>query len=65
MLGKYIIEQEQQGAKRAKYGAKVIDSLSTYLMEEYALYLPDKKLLQKKLKEWLAEEQDKTSSITY
>ena len=34
-LGKYIIEQEQQGSERAKYGAKVLDSLSSYLTEEY------------------------------
>ena len=27
--------------------------------KEYELYLPDKKTLQRKLKEWLAEEQDK------
>ena len=26
--------------------------------KEYKLYLPDKKLLQKKLKEWLDEEQN-------
>ena len=36
LLGRYIIvEQEQQGAERAKYGAKVLDSLSLYLTEEY------------------------------
>lgn len=127
LLGQYIVEQEQQGSERAKYGAKVLDSLSAYLTEEYGrgfsrsnvagmrqfymafkdreneiiqlgigqletlygkipfklswtqsdealvdltlpenaniyakeykLYLPDKKLLQKKLKEWLDEEQ--------
>ena len=34
-LGRYIVEQEQQGAERAKYGTKVIDSLSNYLTEEY------------------------------
>ena len=28
LLGQYIVEQEQQGAERAKYGTKVIDSLS-------------------------------------
>ena len=28
------------------------------LQKEYKLYLPDKKLLQKKLKEWLDEEQN-------
>ena len=35
LLGRYIVEQEQQGAERAKYGAKVLDSLSLYLTEEY------------------------------
>ncbi len=35
LLGRYIIEQEQKGAERAKYGAKVLDSLSSYLTEEY------------------------------
>ncbi len=35
MLGRYIVEQEQQGAERAKYGARVIDSLAAYLTEEY------------------------------
>lgn len=35
LLGHYIIEQEQQGQERAKYGLKVIDSLSAYLTEEY------------------------------
>ena len=34
-LGRYIVEQEQQGAERAKYGAKIVDSLSVYLTEEY------------------------------
>ncbi|MFR8792645.1 DUF1016 N-terminal domain-containing protein [Gallintestinimicrobium sp.] len=34
-LGKYIIEQEQQGSDRAKYGAKDLDSSSSYLTEEY------------------------------
>ncbi|MCD7981459.1 MAG: PDDEXK nuclease domain-containing protein [Clostridiales bacterium] len=34
-LGRYIVEQEQQGQDRAKYGAKVLDSLSAYLTEEY------------------------------
>ena len=29
--------------------------------KEYELYLPDKKILQQKLKEWLDEEQDKSS----
>ena len=34
LLGRYIVEQEQQGAERAKYGAKVLDSLSSYLNTE-------------------------------
>lgn len=29
--------------------------------KEYELYLPDKKTLQRKLKEWLDEEQDKNN----
>lgn len=35
LLGHYIVEQEQQGRERAKYGSKVIDSLSAYLTKEY------------------------------
>ncbi len=35
LLGHYIVEQEQQGQERAKYGSKVIDSLSSYLTSEY------------------------------
>ena len=35
LLGHYIVEQEQQGQERAKYGAKIIDSLSAYLTKEY------------------------------
>lgn len=35
LLGQYIVEQEQQGQERAKYGSKVIDSLSSYLTKEY------------------------------
>ena len=31
--------------------------IATAYAKEYKLYLPDKKLLQKKLKEWLDEEQ--------
>ncbi|MCM1245375.1 MAG: hypothetical protein NC293_07005 [Roseburia sp.] len=34
LLGQYIVEQEQQGQERAKYGSKVIDSLSSYLTKE-------------------------------
>ena len=35
LLGKYMIEEEQQGSERARYGAKVLDSLSAYLTSEY------------------------------
>ena len=35
LLGKYMIEFEQQGSERAQYGAKVLDSLSDYLTSEY------------------------------
>lgn len=35
LLGHYIVEQEQQGQERAKYGLKIIDSLSAYLTKEY------------------------------
>ena len=28
LLGKYMIEEEQQGSERAQYGARVLDSLS-------------------------------------
>ncbi|MCM1252642.1 MAG: DUF1016 N-terminal domain-containing protein [Clostridium sp.] len=35
LLGRYIVEQEQQGQERAKYVSKVIDSLSAYLTKEY------------------------------
>ena len=35
LLGKYMVEEEQQGSNRAKYGAKILDSLSSYLTEEY------------------------------
>ena len=31
--------------------------------KEYELYLPDKKILQRKLKEWLDEEHDKNSEV--
>ena len=34
-LGRYIVEQEQQGQERAKYGSKIIDFLSSYLTKEY------------------------------
>ncbi len=34
-LGRYIVEQEQQGQDRAKYGARILDSLSEYLTSEY------------------------------
>jgi len=35
LLGKYMIEEEQQGSERAQYDAKVLDSLSDYLTNEY------------------------------
>ena len=35
LLGKYMVEEEQQGSDRAKYGSKILDSLSGYLTEEY------------------------------
>lgn len=35
LLGKYMIEEEQQGSERAQYGARVLDSLSVYLTSEY------------------------------
>ena len=31
LLGKYMIEEEQQGSERAQYGVRVLDSLSVYL----------------------------------
>ena len=34
-IGKYIVEQEQKGEDRAKYGSKVLDSLSEYLSDKY------------------------------
>ena len=27
LLGRYIVEQEQQDSERVKYGAKIVDSL--------------------------------------
>lgn len=35
LLGKYMVEEEQQGENRAKYGARILESLSSYLTEEY------------------------------
>ena len=35
LLGKYMVEEEQHGSERARYGAKVLDSLSEYLTREY------------------------------
>ncbi len=35
LFGKYIIDEEQQGSDRARYGARVLDSLSEYLTEEF------------------------------
>lgn len=34
-IGKYIVEEEQNGDDRASYGAKVLDSLSDYLTAKY------------------------------
>jgi predicted nuclease of restriction endonuclease-like (RecB) superfamily len=34
-IGRMIIEREQQGQKRAKYGASLIKGLSEYLTEQY------------------------------
>ena len=34
-VGRMIVEREQQGQKRAQYGAKLIKGLSEYLTEEY------------------------------
>ena len=35
LLGKYMIEEEQNGLKRAEYGKNVLDLLSAYLTQEY------------------------------
>lgn len=35
LLGKYLVEEEQRGVTRAQYGARVLDSLSAYLTQEY------------------------------
>ena len=35
LLGKYIVEEEQLGFERAKYGNKVLDTLSDYLTKEF------------------------------
>ena len=35
LLGKYMIEEEQQGENRAKYGARILDSLAAFLTNEY------------------------------
>ena len=42
LLGKYMIEEEQQGEERAKYGDKVLDSLSSYLTQEYGQSVNEK-----------------------
>jgi hypothetical protein len=34
-IGRMIVEREQQGQKRAQYGAKLIKGLSEYLTEQY------------------------------
>lgn len=36
VFGLGIVEQEQQGQERAKYGSKIIDSLFTYPTKEYS-----------------------------
>ena len=35
LLGKYMVEEEQQGDERAQYGAKVLDSLSRFLTGDF------------------------------
>ena len=35
LLRKYMIEEEQHGTERAKYGDRVLDSLSDYLTKTY------------------------------
>ena len=35
VVGQMIVEREQQGQKRAQYGAKLLKGLSTYLTEQY------------------------------
>lgn len=35
LIGRYIVEEEQQGRERARYGAKIIDYLSSSLTKEY------------------------------
>ena len=34
-IGKYILEEEQQGSDRAQYGSQIIDTLSKLLTEKY------------------------------
>lgn len=34
-IGKYIVEQEQKGLGRAKYGTQVLESLSEFLSARY------------------------------
>ena len=34
-IGKYVVEQEQKGQGRAKYGSQVLESLSEYLSDKY------------------------------
>ena len=34
-MGKYIVEQEQKGENRAKYGTQVLDTLSSFLTEKF------------------------------
>lgn len=35
LIGRYIVEEEQRGRGRARYGAKILDYLSSSLTKEY------------------------------
>lgn len=70
-IGKYIVEYEQSGNVRAEYGeacdidkkanqwlanSKSTDNQMFKLSwSHYLIYLPDKALLQAKVREWIAE----------
>lgn len=91
-IGRYIVEDEQQGAFRAEYGKSTLKELSNRLslqfgngysypnlkrirqfyivyskkinsVEPIALCLPNKSLLQRKLKEWIEEFEDKDNEV--
>lgn len=34
-IGRYIVEEEQKGESRAKYGKRILDELSEYLTKEF------------------------------